>query len=39
MTKYGYARVSSKDQNLNRQLDMFKEQGINKRNTRVFFFV
>lgn len=31
MKKYGYVRVSSKDQNLNRQLDALREQGIESR--------
>lgn len=32
MNKYGYARVSSKEQNLNRQLDALKEQDIEAEN-------
>ena len=32
MTVYGYARVSSKDQNLNRQIDLLKESGVEPRN-------
>lgn len=31
MKKYGYVRVSSKDQNLNRQLDAFSELGIRSK--------
>lgn len=31
MNKYGYVRVSSKDQNLNRQLDAFSELGIRSK--------
>lgn len=29
---YGYARVSSKDQNLNRQIDAFEKRGIETKN-------
>ena len=32
MTIYGYARVSSKDQNLDRQIDHLKEVGGEPRN-------
>lgn len=32
MTIYGYARVSSKDQNLDRQIDHLKEVGVEPRN-------
>lgn len=35
MRKYGYVRVSSKDQNLNRQLDALKERGILSKNIFV----
>jgi len=31
MKKYGYVRVSSKDQNLNRQLDAFSELGLESK--------
>lgn len=32
MTMYGYARVSSRDQNLNRQIDLLRESGVESRN-------
>lgn len=32
MSKYAYGRVSSKDQNLNRQLDAFKQKNIERKN-------
>lgn len=32
MKVYAYARVSARDQNLNRQLDAFREFGVNPRN-------
>lgn len=31
MTEYGYARVSAKDQNLARQLDVFSSMGLDKK--------
>ena len=31
MKRYGYVRVSSKDQNLNRQLDAFSELGLESK--------
>lgn len=35
MKKYGYVRVSTKDQNPNRQLDTLAEHGISKRNIYI----
>ena len=32
---FGYARVSSREQNLDRQLQVFKELGIDERNIIV----
>ena len=35
MKKYGYVRVSSKDQNLNRQLDALANHGIESKNIYI----
>ena len=35
MKKYGYVRVSSKDQNLNRQLDALYEVGVESKNVYI----
>ena len=35
MKKYGYVRVSSKDQNLNRQLDALYEEGVGSENVYI----